>query len=274
MIGCGTKKIISSPKEIVKLYPISENDLWGYSDMNGNIIIDIQFENVNFFSNGLASVQQNGKYGFINKLGQFEIKPKFDTVSQMYFDYAQVGKNGKKYQIDRTGKKLRAKNQKSGIMASCGEPLYATNPLEVFDESIKGFQLKSEYFELQKKYSPQANYKKEDFLFEEVLPFSNTTIMVKQNNLYGFFTHFNHVGLGDVWVDDIQLNYTMTGDKIASMSRCIVALNGKWGLVESMGRFIIDPEYLSLKQVSSVFYFAEYEPDKIGSINFNGQKFF
>lgn len=273
-LGCKAPQLISDPTEILKLYPISENDVWGYNDEDGNLLIDLQFDKVNLFTNGLASVKLDGKYGFINKIGEFEIKPKYDTVYQMRQSYTNVIKNGKSFQINRKGKKLRGKNIKSGVIGHYGEALKATNPLEVFDKSNAGYILKPAYLEAQKRYEPQANHELKDFTFQEVIPFSHTTIIVKKEEKYGFFTHFNHVGLNNNWIDDIQLNHTIRGKQIVSTSRCMVKVDNKWGLVESMGKFIIDPKYFSLQHLTGIIYLAEFETGRFGCVNYHGKEFF
>lgn len=273
-MGCKAHKFGSDPTEILKLYPISENGIWGYNDEDGNLSIDLIFDEVNLFTNGLASVKIDGKYGFINKLGQFEIKPKYDTVFQMRHTYASVVKRGKSFQINRNGKRLRGKNSNSGIIGHYGAPLDASNPLVICDKSDSGFTLKPVYFEAQKRLDPLANYKIEDFTFQEIIPFSHTTIIVKKEHKYGFFTHFNHVGLSSNWVNDIQLNHTVRGKQIASTSMCMVKVDSKWGLVESMGKFIVDPKYISLEHLTGIIYLAEYQDGKIGCVNYHGKEFF
>lgn len=44
-----------------------DNGLWGYVDLEGNIVIEPQYQQAKSFSNGLAAVCMNNKWGYINK---------------------------------------------------------------------------------------------------------------------------------------------------------------------------------------------------------------
>ncbi len=51
------------------LAAVEQNDLWGYMDHDGNIIIDYQFSDAEDFNNGLARVTIAGKMAYINNEG-------------------------------------------------------------------------------------------------------------------------------------------------------------------------------------------------------------
>lgn len=276
VFACNPIERISTPGEIVKIYPIGENGLWGYADENGNTIIDIQFEEAQFFVSGLAPVKQNGKYGYINKHGKFEIKAKYDSVEIMRYDFAFVNKNGKRFQIDRNGKRLRGKKMRSSILSSCGAPSYATNPLEIFEKSDNGYSLREEHFEAQKRYDPLANYTLEDFTFDEVIPYSSRTILVRRGDKYGFFVHYNGVGLSSLWVDDIILKYPrpIYQEKYASIIYSIVKQGDHWGLMQSMGKIVLEPEFISMRQMNGIMFMVEYEPQKFGCITAGNKRYF
>jgi len=59
----------SNTKEeaIAMLIPYRKGDKWGYCDWNKKIVIPIQYDDVDFFREGLARVEINGKYGYIDK---------------------------------------------------------------------------------------------------------------------------------------------------------------------------------------------------------------
>ncbi len=64
----------------VNLYPFQENKKTGYIDSLGSIVIPAQFDNGNYFSEGLAAVRQDGKVGYIDHTGKVVISLKFDRV--------------------------------------------------------------------------------------------------------------------------------------------------------------------------------------------------
>jgi len=47
------------------LLSVKQDGLWGYIDINGNLIVDFQFDEVQPFSEGLAAVCLDGKWGYI-----------------------------------------------------------------------------------------------------------------------------------------------------------------------------------------------------------------
>lgn len=50
---------------------------WGFIDRTGRLVIEQKFDEVYFFTEGLAAVKVNGKWGYINRRGQFVIQPQF-----------------------------------------------------------------------------------------------------------------------------------------------------------------------------------------------------
>lgn len=71
------------------LYPHAEHESgpWGYVDKTGKIVIPLQFESAQPFSEGLAAVEVHNKnstifkkYGFINHMGALIIPPQFQQV--------------------------------------------------------------------------------------------------------------------------------------------------------------------------------------------------
>jgi hypothetical protein len=75
--GCGSGK---RSLDTAGLYPIITQDRkWGYIDKSGNVVIQPQFADARFFSEGLACVTPDGKkYGYIDKTGQFVITPQYE----------------------------------------------------------------------------------------------------------------------------------------------------------------------------------------------------
>lgn len=64
-----------------------DNDLWGFVDSSGNIVIEPQYDNAKSFSNGLGAVCKDSKWGFINTEGKIVIDLQFLEV-----DYFTNGK--------------------------------------------------------------------------------------------------------------------------------------------------------------------------------------
>jgi len=261
LIACNSQK--NFPIEPANLYPIGKHGLWGYANSAGDIMIPYQFESATFFIGDRASVKKDGKYGFINKRGEFLIKPEYDSIGYFNSDQANVIKNGKKLTINRRGQR-----QDEGILISfCGTGIeYVSNPLDYFKEVDDQYVLRSGEFEQQRRLDPAANFQISDFTFDEVIPFSARSVIIKKNNKYDIYVHFNYVGLKGIWADEIVPYF---GDKHGS-GEMIAAQNAKyrigdtWGIVTSLGQISVEPEFHSIKDRNGIYYLVEYRHDHWG----------
>lgn len=60
------------------LFSKMENNKWGFSDKNGNMIVDAKYDKVTEFNEyGFAAVQKDGKWGSIDKKGKEIIEPTY-----------------------------------------------------------------------------------------------------------------------------------------------------------------------------------------------------
>lgn len=96
-----------------KLYPVYENNKWGYIDYNGKTVIKPQFNSAGYFSEGLAPVRLNGTYGYVDLNGNFVIKPQFDFAMQFVDGIGMVYINSKPFFIDKNGIRLFDHDYKS-----------------------------------------------------------------------------------------------------------------------------------------------------------------
>ena len=140
-ISCSTNKKVVTYNKTISIYPISKNGLWGYADENGELQIDYQFEEVSFFSEGLAAAKTNGKYGLINQLGEFESKVKYDSIKHVRRNQALVFKNGKSQWVNKKGKKLKSPKRKAYGYCGTGTPAPASDPMDYFVKVGNKYQL-------------------------------------------------------------------------------------------------------------------------------------
>ena len=103
----------SSPNP--RLRPIQQNRKWGYIDSAGRIVIKLQFDWAEEFSEGLAAVSVDFEWGYIDRTGKWVIAPQFSVGRPFSDGLALVGVpvNGKvgfppgpvkHVFIDKTGK--------------------------------------------------------------------------------------------------------------------------------------------------------------------------
>ncbi|STD13066.1 WG repeat-containing protein [Chryseobacterium carnipullorum] len=90
------------------LAPVKKNGKWGFIDYQANLVIPIQYDEVDCFRpSGLCAVTKNGKSGFINKSGAEIIPVIYDEASQEMKDQNVIVKKNNKWAVfDNSGKQL------------------------------------------------------------------------------------------------------------------------------------------------------------------------
>jgi len=87
------------------LFLIRQNDLYGFINKTGKIVVKPQFEEAESFSEGLAPVMIDKNYGYIDKTGKTVIEPQYDDVMGSFSaGLAAVKKGGKWGYVDKKGK--------------------------------------------------------------------------------------------------------------------------------------------------------------------------
>ena len=61
----------------------SENDLWGFADASGRVVIPIRYQSVLDFTLGTALVRTNNKMGLIRQDGLSLLQPEYDTLEHL-----------------------------------------------------------------------------------------------------------------------------------------------------------------------------------------------
>jgi hypothetical protein len=270
-IGCKTQ-LNEYPVKQINLYPISENGLWGYVDEEGELKIPIKFDKVTFFCDDRASVKFDGKYGFINRKGEYEIKPRYDSID--YFDNidAIVTIGRKKLSINRKGKKLN----RGLIVGRCGTGLeYVSDPNDIFYKVGKKYILNTKDFENQRRFDPTANFEIDNFTFDDVIPFSSKSNIVKKDGKFDIFVHYNSVGLKGIWADEIVPNFQKEreGNDLIQADDAKFRVGEKWGLVSNLGHVELEPEFYGIEKTEGIFYFVEYKPNHWGTMTLSKRYF-
>jgi hypothetical protein len=102
------------------LFPIKQNQKWGYIDNTGKIVIEPQFQFADRFSEGLAVVEVGHRtYGYIDGLGKFVINPQFRDNAGTFSDGLAIVAIGEATErravyIDKTGKTIIDSQLKGG----------------------------------------------------------------------------------------------------------------------------------------------------------------
>lgn len=92
------------------LFPISENDKWGFINAKGEVVIKPQYYDVDEFSEGFCAVQKkkDGLFGFIDCTNKMVIRPKYDKVLLGFNKKGQalVSRHGDVFSIDKSGHRI------------------------------------------------------------------------------------------------------------------------------------------------------------------------
>lgn len=90
------------------LAAVKKNGKWGFIDNAGNIVIQVQYDEVDYFRpNGLCAVTKNKKSGFINKSGMEIIPVVYDDAYQEMRDQNVIVKKNNKWAVfNNSGKQL------------------------------------------------------------------------------------------------------------------------------------------------------------------------
>ena len=84
----------------------NKNGYYGYIDINGEWVIEPQYNNAQSFRNGLAAVCINQKWGFIDKNNTVVAQLKYDEVEPFEEGFAKVRNDYKWGFIDKKGKEI------------------------------------------------------------------------------------------------------------------------------------------------------------------------
>ncbi len=187
------------------LAEIKQNGKWGFINQKGEIVIKPQFYETHPFSSGLSQVTYGAtkKYGYIDTTGNFVITPQFDVATAFINDRAWVSVNGKWGLINREGKFII-------------NPVFKLTKYTLEDES----QWSWEYH------------------------FNYITIIRKQKSLYN---HLTWTLLDKKWglVNNngaTLVNHQFSDVKDISEGYTWVKQGELWGMIDSLGNYLIKPD--------------------------------
>ncbi len=272
------------------MFPIGENNKWGFANYNGETVINPIYEQVSFYYNGLAAVKIDGKFGYIKKDGSWHINAKYDSAANFLSNYASVSKGDNSFFINKKGRKIRDSKCLSTEAGYC-KIISPQNP-------HKYFKLVNGKYELEYKYYIEIDSSKfiektdtTNLKIDEVIPFSSNHILLKKNEKFGLYDtwsqnnflekkyNINHKKevnsmvskLIEFKYDDIIIESFYENE----ISYAKVRIKDKYGVICNRGNLMLDVEYDFL-EITPGWQMAliEYEPNKYGYKKFNGKEFF
>ena len=88
---------------------VTKDGKWGLINKEGIEIIPCRYDNEMFLfsEDGIAQVKRDGKWGYVNKDGVEIIPCIYDAAEYFHDGKAKVELNGKSFRIDKEGKKVK-----------------------------------------------------------------------------------------------------------------------------------------------------------------------
>ena len=216
-------------QETIELYPIMIDNKWGYVDTKGTIVIPVQFQEADLFTNGLARVGVEKDsvvwYGFINDKGDLVIPCKYKDATCFSEEIAWVVKpKGYPVAIDKSGKELFTLKD-AEYVTTFKEGLAAFAQINSHGDTKWGF----------------CDKKGETIIFptyESVENFSEGLALVSDtNDKYGYIDIKGNMVIP--YQFDIATNF--------QEGMATICLGNKWGIIDKKGKIILNPQFDFLK---------------------------
>jgi hypothetical protein len=207
----------------VKLFPYEKDDLFGFIDTTGKLVVKAEYDAVSDFYEGLSVVNKNDSVYFINKENQ--------NVFNLVFSEAHIFKNG--IAAVKKGNKWAFINRQGQVISDSYD--------EVSELSNQVYVVK-----VNNKYGA-LNHLGQPFIeprYQKLGDFKNEFAYYIEDGKYGFISKSGYVYKADLdWISDFN-----------ESNIAIIKQNGSFGLINSSGNIILEPQYdLILKAANNNF---------------------
>lgn len=278
MLSCSH---LSNPlaKETPELFPIQQNGKWGYINRKGEVVIQPQFAQAWFFSEGLAvACIEYGKCGYIDRTGKFAINPQFQEAARFSEGLAAVVVEDRIGYIDKIGKLAinpqfsnsglnlctfseslaRVKvGEKIGFIDKAGK--IVINPqfegASPFFDGLAATEIGNKYGFVDKDGKIVINPQ-----FEDAQPFINGLAAVQVGKQYGYVDKEGKIAINPQF--DFAFPFSAEG-------LALVVLNRKIGFVDKSGKYEINPQFASQGGFINALSEAFAITSDIGRISFS-----
>lgn len=240
---------------------------------DGHLLGSEQYQAVEPFHEGMAAVCSKGKWGFVDESGRIAIPLRYDGAVSFSEGLARVSLGAKSFFIDKNGSEILRLNPDIKSTVSFKEGLAAaTTPSGwTFKDAAGRKYFRSDiedvYPQIQQK--PQkvlAVMKKQDVASSAVLPDDHPKWGVV-NDKGEFVIKPDYVEIPSI--NSRKERILLVGENFAALTdirgaeiarfesafpvlfdtRAIVKSEGKWGLIDLSGRFVVPPQYDEIKRL-------------------------
>lgn len=264
-----TPEIPMKKKTCDDLWPVKQDNKWGYIDKTGRLIIPFKFDMADDFSEGLAAVEIKEKTGYIDKTGKFVIPPRFLSgfpfssgmalVVFRRFEEDKLHMNKLGY-IDKSGKlmiQLKEALDSKSLHISYKELFFSEGLVSVTQNNKVGFIDKAGKQIIPPRYA-------------DAQAFSEGLAAVRISDKYGYIDRSGKMvippqfegagsfseGLAIISFNDKQWSYIDKSGKLVingeefeearAFSEGLAAVRGKndkYGFIDKTGKFVIQPQF-------------------------------
>ncbi len=215
------------------LIPVKTGERWGYINLQGEYIINPQFDEAFPFFGGQALVKKGDKYGYINKEGKYTINPQYTDATSFSDGVAWVTRKGSApILINKKGEELLScKEAEECYRFSEGLALVCVR--DEHGNKRYGFIDRKGVYQVQPKYG-------EAYDFSEGMAYVATadSIPVK-----GFITK-EKKDFAIVLPDSLQISTYVTNGFL--YDRAVVKSKENYGIIDRNGGIILMPQFSNL----------------------------
>jgi plastocyanin len=195
-------------------YVIRDGNRFGFIDNDGRVVIAPQFDDAQWFAEGLAPVKVGSRWGFIDEQGKIVINPLYDEASPLYDGLAAV-KTGERWGfIDRSGREV-IPPQFDGV--------------SIFQKGLAGVRVGERWGYIDKKGKFVINPQ-----FDFAFPFSRAGLaLVTVGDDYGFVDRKGAFA--------VNPRFTLAHEFREGLAA--VRDEERWGFIDTEGRMVIPPQF-------------------------------
>lgn len=227
-VSCTDEKS-NGPSASTHLWPAKMNGKWGFIDAKGNMVINAQYDDADYFSCGLADVKMADRWWYINTKGVLKSLPSSNALNAPFYNNYAVIYDGNNYGIINT------------FMDYVMQPMYAYLG-NVAQNGWVAFSHNGYLYGYKNVMSDQEITPSYDYAYD----FVGSYAVVYVGGKYGVINSSGSFVLQPIY--DHQLialgnnRFGFAGD------------NGYYGLLDESGNVVVQPIYANIVYISGIGY--------------------
>ncbi len=259
-----------------KLYQISVNNLKGFINANGDVVIEPLYHLVNEFCEGMAAVQIDEKYGFIDNTGEIIIGLKYDDADSFSEGKAGIALEQNWGFIDKFGETVINPQYKYVYPFQEGFAVVKMHDEQAFYTDERGQQTTKDGFVNADTFCEGRG---SAFRKNEKIGFLDKTFKFVIPPQFDYMGHFSE-GYASMVLNGKSVVIDVNGDIVQSLRwECGSFRDGltwfcvddkKYGVINLKGEIVVEPKFDSMPSFSEGLAAVFYKK-KCGFINNQGQ---